>query len=158
MRTINLRDSYRFYQKNVEESINIKAYIDIVLGFIKFMMIKVFEGKDIKLPAELGMLGVRGRKVKPRLDQEGNIEGLAPDWVKTKELWKTNEKARQEKTIVYHFNEHTSGFRYKIVWFRKDMKFKNKSVYSIRFSRSNKRILSNLIKKGKEYTEGQYSR
>lgn len=158
MRTVNLRDSYRFYQKNAEEPVNVKAYIDIVLGFIKFMMKKVFEGKDIKLPAELGVLGVRGRKVKPRLDADGNIVGLAPDWVSTKKLWDTNEKAKEAKTIVYHFNEHTSGFRYKITWFRKDMKFKNKSVYSICFSRNNKRTLSALIKGGKEYTEGQYSR
>ena len=84
MRTVNLRDSYKFYRGNDENTESLKVYMEIVLGFIKFLMNKVFEGRDIKLPCELGIIGVRGRRQKPRLDEEGNIAGLAHDWEGTR--------------------------------------------------------------------------
>jgi hypothetical protein len=158
MRTVNLRDSYKFYKSNEENPIDAKIYMEIVLGFIKFMMNKVFEGKDIKLQCELGIVGVRGKRQKPRLDENGEIVGLAPDWVGTKKLWDENPEAKAKRQILYHFNEHSAGVRYKVVWFKKGFKFRNKSIYSIRFSRKNKRTISNLIKGGKEYQEGRISR
>lgn len=156
MRIVNLRDSYRFYQKHNEATVSIKVYIDIILAFLKFLVQKIHDGKDIKLPCELGTLGIRGRKIKPKLDEKGEIVGLAPDWVKTKALWARNPKAKEEKRLVYHFNEHSNGFRYKLVWFKKGVKFKHKSVYSFKFSRKNKRMINALVKQGKEYTEGIY--
>jgi hypothetical protein len=158
MRTVNLRDSYKFYSSNETEPVKVKTYIEIVLGFIKFMMNKVFEGKDIKLPCELGVIGIRGKRQKPRLDEDGNVIGLPPDWVGTKKLWDENPEAKKKGQLLYLFNEHTAGVRYKVVWFKGGFKFKNKSVYSIRFSRFNKRTISGLIKGGKEYQEGRTSR
>jgi hypothetical protein len=155
MRTVNLRQSYRFYQKHVEEPVDIKIYLEIVHGFLKFIMQKIFDGKDVKLPCELGAIGVRGKKIKPYIGTDGEIKGLSPNWRKTKELWDKDEKAKLEKKIVFDFNEHTSGFRYKIIWWKKRMKFKNKMVYSLRFSRPNKRALHKLIKQGREYPEYQ---
>lgn len=158
MRTVNLRDSYKFYQKQTENPIDIKTYMSIVLGFLKFLMAKVIDGKDVKLPCELGIIGIRGRRQRPRLDEEGNIVGLPPDWVGTKKLWEENPEAKKRGQLLYHFNEHSGGFRYKIVWFKKGFKFRNKSVYSIKFSRNNRRTVSGLIKGGKEYQEGRQSR
>lgn len=157
MRTVTLRDSYKFYKSNTENPIGLKVYLQIALGFIKFMIAKVLDGKDIKLPCELGILGIRGRKQKPRLDEAGNIVGLAPDWVGTKKLWGENPEAKAKKQLLYHFNEHSSGFRYKAVWFKKGFKFRNKSVYSIRLSRTNKRAINRLVKEGREYQEGRQS-
>src|SRR5688572_20196462 len=141
MSTINLRDSYKHYEKYAEQPVDVKTYIKIALGFIKFLMLKVFEGKDVKLPSELGILGIRGRKQKPRFDDNGNIVGLPPDWVGTKKYWEENPEARKQQKILYLFNEHTAGVRYKMVWFKKGFKFVNKSVYSIRLSRPNKRMI-----------------
>jgi hypothetical protein len=158
MRIVNLRDSYKFYKTIESNPSKMKIYLEIVLGFIKFMMNKVFEGKDVKIPSELGIMGIRGRRQKPRLDEEGNIAGLPPDWVGTKKLWEENPEAKERGQLLYHFNEHSAGFRYKLVWFKGGYKFRNKSVYSIKLSRHNKRFISNLIKGGKEYQEGRISR
>lgn len=157
MRTVTLRDSYKFYQVQAEEPVKIKVYIEIILGFLKFMMRKIAEGKDVKLSSELGIVGIRGKRQRPRLDENGNIVGVPPDWVGTKKYWEENPEAKKEGKILYLFNEHSSGVRYKIVWFKRGFKFKNKSVYSIRFSRNNKRTISNLIKGGMEYQEGRQS-
>lgn len=153
----NLRDSYRFYRETTEDSVaDIILYLKVVLGFIKYMMGKVFDGYDVKLSVgnSLGIIGVRGTKDKPKLDEFGNIVGLATDWKATNELRKIDEKAREEKTRVYHFNEHTAGVRYRLVWFRGGTKVPNSGLYSLEFTKGlngNKRTMSRMVKQGKEY-------
>lgn len=150
---LNLRTSYKYYKKNAENPVSVKIYVYVLLGFLKFMMQKIFDGKDVRLPAKLGVLGIRGKKVKPRLDKDGNIIGLAPNWKKTIELWNKDPEAKEKKKMVYHFNEHTNGLRYKIHWFKTNSVVKNIHMYSIRFSRDNKRMVTQLANSGKEYLE-----
>lgn len=147
----NLRSSYKFYKDEVENPVDIKVYLDIVSGFMKFLMEKVFLGFEVKLPARLGSFQIIGRKVKPKLDENGEIMGLAPNWAETKKLWESNPKAKEKKELVYCFNEHSNGIKYKFLWSKKDVNLPNKGIYSIKFSRANKRMINTLIKKGKEY-------
>lgn len=147
----NLRDSYKFYKDEYNSVIGIKIYLEIVLGYIQFLMFKVFEGHEIKLPARLGSFYIRGRKVKPRIGQDGEIKGLAPNWADTKKLWDSNPEAKEKKEIVYCFNEHTDGVRYKLIWSKKNVNVKNKMIYSIRFSRDNKREVLRRLQKQQEY-------
>lgn len=158
METKNLRDSYKYYKTYGEHNkVDIKTYLLIVTGFIKYIMFKVFEGYDVNLSTNnsLGMLGVRGTKVIPRLSDKGNIIGLAPDWVKTNELWNRNPEAKQKKELIFCMNEHTNGVRYRISWIKKGIKLSNNSLYSLIFTKGpsgNKRRLNKLIKEeGKEY-------
>lgn len=147
----NLRASHKFYKEESGDKIDIKVYLEIVLGFIKFLMSKVFEGHEVKLPARLGSFYIRGRKVKPKLNEDGNIVGLAPNWGETNKLWESNPQAKADKTLVYCFNEHSDGIRYKIIWSKMNVNVKNKTLYSIRFSRENKREVVKQIKQNKEY-------
>lgn len=147
----NIRDSYKHYKVNSDEPVEIKVYLDIVHGFIKFLISQLFQGEVVALPARLGTLEVIGRKVKPKLDSDGKITNLAPDWKGTKELWEVCEECKENKQIVYHFNEHTNGVRYKIHWSKNKVIVKNKILYSLVFSRANKRELNRLINSGKEY-------
>lgn len=148
----NLRDSYKYYKKEAETPVPLKDYIAISQDFTKFIMSKVFEGEKVKLPEGMGTLYVKGKKVKMRVHPEtGEIMGAAPDWVNTKKLWESSKEAKERKQLVYHLNEHTNGVRYKIFWSRKNNPIKNKSLYSLIFTRTNKRILHTLLKKGKEY-------
>lgn len=147
----NLRDSYKFYKSNVEDPIDIKTYLKIVNSFMKFIMSKIFKGFEVKLPARLGSFSIIGKKIKPRLNSEGEIANLAPNWVKTKELWENNPEAKKNKELVYCFNEHTGGVRYKFLWSKKNVNVVNKNLYSIKFSRANKRMLNTMIEQGKEF-------
>lgn len=161
----NVRDSYKLYRDNNELVVPRVIYLEIVFKFIKFIMDKVFEGYDVKL-LMLGIIGIRSRKVVPKIDigNDGKeyITGLAPNWRKTKELWK--EKA-DELGISYEnyistipkekrpppvlcFNEHSNGLIYNIMWYNHDVIIKNRTLYSLRFSRENKRRLSRMIMKG----------
>lgn len=145
----NLRTSYYHgYRKTVEKPISdVKLYLEIVTGLMKFIMKKVFEGYDVQLSANdsLGRIGVRGVKTSGYIGKDGQIKGLAPHWTKTKELWDNNPQAKLDRTIVYCTNEHSGGVRYKLVWYKQDAKLPNKSLYTLKFCRKNKRTLNKLI-------------
>jgi hypothetical protein len=99
----NLRESYKFYKANAEqELVDIKTYLKVVHLFMKFIISEVLKGERINFPEKMGSLEVKGAKQKLWVDKDGKVRGLSPNWRKTKELWDSNEKAKQEKTLVYN--------------------------------------------------------
>ena len=117
---------------------------------MKFLILKLLSTGEIILPERLGRLSIFGKKVNVRIEN-GEIKGLAPDWVKTKQLWDSDEEAKNNKQLVYHFNEETNGIRYKFSWSKNRVLVSNKTLYNLRMTRSNKRELSKLVREGKEY-------
>lgn len=142
----------------------ISIYNEIVYGYLKFILKKIFEGNDVRLGARLGIIGIRGKKIIPVLNKEGKIKGVAPSWGKTKLKWIEEAKSmgltfeeylkvvpKENRKLVYCFNEHTEYIRYRIVWYKKNVVVKNKIFYGLTFNRVNRRTLWNLINEGKEY-------
>jgi hypothetical protein len=117
---------------------------------MKFLSSKLLSTGEIIIPERLGKLSIFGKKVKIRIE-DGEIKGLAPDWVKTKELWDSDPVAKQNKQLVYHFNEETNGIRYKFAWSKNRVLVSNKTLYNLKMTRSNKRGLSKLVREGREY-------
>ena len=146
----NTRDSYVVYKNMSVNPINISQYVQIINHFMKFLSSKLLSTGEINIPERLGKLSIFGKKVNVRIE-DGEIKGLAPDWVKTKELWDSDLIAKQNKQLVYHFNEETNGIRYKFSWSKNRVLVSNKTLYNLRMTRTNKRALSNLVKEGKEY-------
>ena len=146
----NSRDSYIVYKNLSDNPINISQYVQIVNQFMKFLINRLFEKGQVSLPEKLGNLQIVGKKVKVKIE-DGQIKGLAPDWVKTKELWEKDAEAKKNKQLVYHFNEQTNGVRYKFFWSKNRVLVSNKTLYNLRMTRSNKRELSKLVREGKEY-------
>lgn len=148
----NIRDSYKLYKRDCKKPIEIDQYLDIVHSFLKFIMNEVYNGEKVALPQRLGTINVIGKKIKAGIDKEtGQIKNLAPDWVRTKELWENCPECKENKQLVFHLNEHTNGVRYRINWSKKNVLVKNKTMYSLIFTRDNKRALHKLIINGKEY-------
>ena len=146
----NTRDSYVVYKNMSANPINISQYVQIINHFMKFLITKLLITGEINIPERLGKLSIFGKKVNVRIE-DGEIKGLAPDWVKTKELWDSDPIAKQNKQLVYHFNEETNGIRYKFSWSKNRVLVSNKTLYNLRMTRSNKRELSKLVREGKEY-------
>lgn len=146
----NTRDSYVVYKNMSDNPINISEYVQIINQFMKFLILKLLSTGEIILPERLGRLSIFGKKVNVRIE-DGEIKGLAPDWVKTKQLWNSDEEAKNNKQLVYHFNEETNGIRYKFAWSKNRVLVSNKTLYNLRMTRSNKRELSKLVREGKEY-------
>lgn len=147
----NLRKSYKLYRDKGNKAVNCKDYLKIVNSLMKYIFEKTLEGYEVKLFNRTGSLKIVGKKEKPKLDENGEIIGLAPDWVKTKKLWETDPKAKEERQRVYHFNEHTNGIRYRMAWSRKGILAKYKEYYSFKLMRANKRAINKKALDGKEY-------
>lgn len=147
----NVRDSYAIYKKSTDEPVDSKTYIFYANEYNKFLVEKALEGNEVTLPMRSGTLSVVGRKQKIKIDEEGNIKGLAPDWVRTKQLWDNNPEAKKRKQLLYHTNTHTDNTIYRFLWSKKGILIENKILYSLKMTRENKRKVHNLIKEGKQY-------
>lgn len=146
----NIRTSYKQYKKDCQNTVDIKTYIDISTRYIKFLMDKVVDGYEVTLPNRLGTLRVYGIKQEVKF-VDGKIKGLSPNWQKTLELWRTNPEAKEKKQMVYNTNEHSGGMRYKFIWSKTRILVLNKSLYSLRMTRENKRKIYKAVMAGKEY-------
>ena len=146
----NINDSYVVYKNISNDPVDKSIYLQITNQFMKFLSFKLLSQGEINIPERLGKLSIYGKKVKVKVE-DGQIKGLAPDWVKTKELWESDKEAKNKKQLVYHFNEETNGIRYKYVWSKNRVLVSNKTLYNLRMTRTNKRELSKLVKEGKEY-------
>ena len=147
----NLRESYKLYKQSVENPIDIKTYLILAADYNKFLIDKVLEGKEVTLPSRMGTLSILGKEQQIRFDDEGKIAGLAPDWVETKILWESNPEAKAAKKLVYHTNFHTDNVRYKFLWSKKNVLVENKTLYSLRLTRTNKRAVHKKILEGAQY-------
>jgi len=147
----NLRDSYKHYKQMSLTPVDIQTYLKMCGQFNKLLMNKVLEGEEVTLPAKFGTLSIVGKKQKIKFDEQGNVIGLPPDWKKTKELWERNPEAKVKKTLVYCTNEHSSNIRYKFLWSKKRVLVENKTLYSLRMTRTNKRAVYKRILEGQEY-------
>lgn len=151
MSHLNTRDSYKIYTAGSNNPVSVKEFLDICYKFNTFVVGKILDGHTVTLPERLGRISVVGKKVNPTIGENGEIKGLAPDWVETKKLWERDPQAKENKQLVYHFNEHTNSVRYKFIWSKSRVLVQNKTVYSLKMTRTNKRELSSRIKEGKEY-------
>jgi hypothetical protein len=152
MTDYNIKDSYSIYKQNSKKPVNIKLFLELNYLYIKFLLGKIFyQSKAIMLPCKLGYFSVVGKKQKPNVDENGKIKGLAPDWVKTKQLWDKNEQAKIDKKLMYHINSHTENIRYRFFWSKNKVLVANKTLYSFQLARANKRELNELIKNNVKY-------
>lgn len=160
-------DLYRFYKRNrtsgyidnaktrTSENEEKRIFSLIFIGYIKFMMKKVFEGFDVQLGNRyvLGVLSIRGKKKKIKFDENGKPTNLAPDFKATNELWAKRPDLKEKKHMIYHLNEHSEGITYSIRWYKDKSIIPQKFIwfYSIAFARNIKRTVPRMVRAGKEY-------
>ena len=151
---VNLRDSYKYYKTcNPASTVDVKIYLYIITGFVKFIMQKVFDGFDVELAGgrSLGTIGIRGKKLIPKLEEQGNMIHGSVDWGATRKLWESNHEAKKNKVLLKHLNEHTNGIAYNLLWWPTGMKIGNKRLYNLVFCKPNKRKASAYFFSGREY-------
>lgn len=154
--TKNMRQGYyHYYRKFVTNPISdVRLYLRVVDGLMKYIMRKVLEGNDVDLGSAntLGSISIRGKKQVITIDEvTGEVTGLPIDRLRTKQLWDSDPEAKEKKTKIYHLNEHSNGVRYHFTWWAKNMKVPNRTLYSLTFSDTNKEMLAARIRNGAEY-------
>lgn len=142
--------SYNHYCSLVKEPVSKPVYSKICREYLKFLSTRLLLDGEVKLPERMGTLQIQGKRPKVKVE-DGKIKGLSPDWRSTLDLWESDPQAKEEKKLIYHFNEDTDGVRYKYHWSKKNVLVQNKYLYSLKMCRTNKRALASQIKQGKEY-------
>jgi len=146
----NIRSGYKEYFKSVSNPVSEKEYVTICSEYNKYLMKKVFEGDEITLPARMGILFIVGKKNIIKFNDKGE-PNLPVNWKATTDLWKRDIVAAENKKKIYHTNDHTDGVTYRFFWSKKNIFAENKNLYSLIFTRDNKRMVNTMILKGQEY-------
>jgi len=149
----NILSSYKTFREHGGSATTTrKDFCKVANEFNKHIMEFVFDGHEVKLPERLGVISVKGKKIKTEFDKElGRISNQAIDFGETNKMWATCPECKERKQMVYHLNEHSDGVRYRYFWSRDRVLVENKLFYTMVFTRTNKRNLSHLIKGGTEF-------
>lgn len=142
--------SYKLYKETAVNPVEKSLYNKLCRDYLKFLSARLLLDGSVKLPERLGTVEIQGTKAKFRVE-DGLIKGLPPDWYSTRKLWEENPQAKEEKRVLFFFNEETNGIRYKFHWNKTGVVTPNKYLYQLQLCRTNKRELARLIKSGKEY-------
>lgn len=146
-----LGDVYKFFVEKYGNSYNIKSF-DFIQTCHKLnaevVRLMIFDKREFFIPANLGGWRIKRRKTKFRLDKNGDLKTthLPVDYQATKALWNNDPKAKKDKRLVFIFNDHTDGYRFKFWWDKRTSRVRNQSAYYIKPSRANSRLLAKAVK------------
>lgn len=129
-------DIYNNYDKR--DQVHYSTFRNIVDKMNDSILSVLQNGQNYKLPCSLGTVQIV--KYKPK---EYNKHSLSIDF---------NESKKLDKRI-YHLNEHSNGYKYRLYWSKQPFSFTNRYKYQLCFTRANKRQLAQLIFNNKDYLD-----
>lgn len=131
-----LNISYTIWKKAIY-IIN-KSYRDYILE----------TGERVKIPYGFGDISINKKKRKlTTIDPDGVERICAPvDWVKTKKAGKK----------IYNFNDHTDGYYYGWIYFRRSGRMKFNMLWDFYSNRESARLLAKYIKDPKKDYKYRY--
>lgn len=144
-----LENGYKDYVTNGGKY-KYSVYSSIVRMFMQYMSNVLLEKGYVILPAKLGKLEIIGFKSKRKYKKDGTIK-FNIDFNETRKLWEKDPQAKAERKYVYHFNENTNGYMYKIQWSMDKYIIGSKRMFKFKPMILFKRRLAKKLKEGKEY-------
>lgn len=144
-------DIYYYYCEKYGNKFDLtkKQFLDLLkeLNDSKFELI-LNKAWTFKLPSRLGLFRVRKRKTIFKLDKDGNLDTkyLNIDYKATKDLWAEDDEARKKKELIFHFNEHTDGYKFPWFWDKRISNAKNQSYYKVIITRTHNRNKNKVLK------------
>lgn len=148
--TVTVKDTYRFYTSRYGQKertgVSLRTFGKVLKEFNKYFADQLILGNRMILPYGLGTLEIMKRK-QAYLIIDGKLQTkrLLIDWPSTWEYWKTNQKAKESKKLLYYTNEHSDNYRYKFVWDKYGAKCRGLCYYSFDASRLLSRRLKEYI-------------
>lgn len=126
---------YKAYSK--DEDIDYYTFKQILDAFNAHMMDCILNQSDVvKLPYGLGSVGVV--KYKPKTLSP---KSLSVDYKASAEYGKK----------IYHLNEHSNGYKFRLYWSKLPQTFPDRYRYQLSLVRANKRKLAQLIFNKQDY-------
>lgn len=131
------RDSYKEYIKTNGKNIDYSTYKNILYEFSNVILNNLlYKSECITMPYGFGYLCIV--KYKPKTLDKNR---LSIDYKSSKEFGK----------IIYHLNEHSDGYKYRLFWSKIPKTFPERYKYQLQLVRKNKRLLAKLIFNNQDY-------
>ena len=133
--SITFRDMYRTMPVEVDYSL----YKRILDEMCKVILEYIFERSEgFKMPYGLGFI-----QVGKYLPKSYTQQSLSVDYKSSKEYDKR----------IYHLNEHSNGYKYRLYWSKIPRTFPDRYKYQLSLVRQNKRKLAQLIFNKHDYID-----
>lgn len=131
--------------------VDYSTYCKVIDSFNRKLRDEIlYHAFDYSMPFRMGYLGIRKRKLTPWINEAGElVNPLPPDWKATLDLWEVDPKAKEQKKLVRHFNEHTKGYIAQWYYSTARATYQWKSAYSFIPCRTAKIELSKILKNEK---------
>lgn len=132
-----IRDMYAQYHKDNKNDMSYNTFKTILNEFnseLKNCLLESSEG--FKMPFGLGYVQIV--KYKPKSYTK---KSLSIDY----------KSSAQYGKIIYHLNEHSNGYKYRLYWSKIPQTFPDRYKYQLQLVRQNKRHLAQLIFNHKDY-------
>lgn len=145
-RDYGITNFYKYYKKNSLNPVSAIKYNNIISDFNSTIVQMIIEeGLEYKIPKISNTICIRKYKNVPKI-QDGKLINKGPiDWKSTKELWASDEEAKEKKIILKYLNNHTSKYIFRIKMLKHGRIYKNKSYYKFKPARSFQRLLAKRI-------------
>ena len=119
---LGIREGYKHYKEAVKDApeqfqIDSATYRKIMKEAHLHIVDQIINDiEEVRFPAGMPSFRVKKYKRKIRV-KDGQIvkNGLAVNWKATRELWDSDEKAKEAKKLIYFLNDHTDGYS-AMVW------------------------------------------
>lgn len=135
-KSYTIRDMFKDYHK-IDEDMSYFRFKRILDKFNEVIKEKVLNASEsFKMPYRLGLIAIV--KYRPK---SYSSKSLSKDYKASKELNKT----------IYHLNEHSDGYKYRLYWSKNKNTFPEVYKYNLSLVRQNKRKLAQLIFNGNDY-------
>lgn len=122
---------YMYYKANSPYKVEYSLYKRILDKMSQIIAEAVLDRSEgFKMPCGLGYIQVG--KYQPK---DYNSKSLSIDYKSTREYGK----------VIYHLNEHSNGYKYRLHWSKVPMTFADRYKYQLCLVRANKRKLAQLI-------------
>lgn len=143
IKSVGLKDHYKYYTETSNNAVSKKEFSYVIKQFMLFLMNKVFNGEEVRLPLGFGTIEVTGSK--PRDSKKTKLIS----WGRTFKMWKDKPHTKEQGKVVIATNEHTDGYVFAFKWHKKGVSVKNKIFYKLEFTDTNKKKLRELLFSGK---------
>lgn len=119
------------------EKVDYSLFKSVLDSFNKIVLDSLLESSEgFKMPFGLGYVWIV--KYKPK---QLNDKSLSVDYKASKEYGKK----------IYHLNEHSDGYKFRLYWSKIPQTFPDRYKYSLSLVRANKRKLAQLIFNNHDY-------
>lgn len=142
-----MADYYNYYKNNYKKPVNSKLYNKVISEVHQQIVNAIInDNVEFYLKYISYSLVIRKTKKVPKIKDGKLVNTMPINYKETLELWRSNPKAKEDKILIRHLNNHTSRYVFRIKLLKIGHQYyTNKIYYRFKACRSFQRDLAKRI-------------